>query len=90
MRDAAHQVDMPANDMHTEKFAEEAERIVDGLNANIQKTIIKVCRVVASKLAIKLFDLGRRAARARLRRYLRGAVACAAAKTSASRKCVLF
>ena len=90
MRQAAHQVDMPANELHTEKFVEEAERIVDGLKANIQKTIIKVRRVVVFKLVIKLLDLGRRAARARLRRYLRGAVACAAAKTSASRKCVLF
>lgn len=42
MRDSARLVDTPANELHTEKFAEEAERIVDGLNANISKTIIKV------------------------------------------------
>ncbi|KAI6221406.1 CYTOSOL-AP domain-containing protein [Aphelenchoides fujianensis] len=41
IRKCQEHVDTPCSELHSEAFAEEAERLVDSLNAGVKKTIIK-------------------------------------------------
>ena len=41
VRECARQVDAPANEMHTDAFLSDAEGLVNQLNANVTKTVIK-------------------------------------------------